>query len=139
MTRILAPYGVHTKDLKNHLINIGFIQKKDNTKIDNFFNFLNYSIDQKKESIILEEKLDIVYKYYNYGNEFDSNMCTKDGLQNQIDCSKNCLIDPFDNGQFNYDNISDIEEEKLKEHDENDDYDDYWDYCDEYSYRRYYF
>ena len=137
MKRILAPYGVNPKNLNQHLIDIGFIpQKKDIIEIKNELLFVYYNII-KKERENLEEELDIIYKYYNYGDEYDKNKIIKEDLQNKINYSTDCLIYPFDDGIIDYDAISEgyVEDDNSFEY-SIDEFDDYGDYYDDYSHRR---
>ena len=137
MRRILAPYGVNPKDLKQHLINIGFTPNKDKGIAGNDYYFLNNNIEQKKEMDILAESLDVVYKHYKYGDNFNGKKYSKDALQDKINYTKDCLVEPFDNGDINYDEISEGENNENVENDEHDENEEYWDYYDEYSHRRY--
>ena len=134
--RILAPYGIEPKKLKQHLINIGFTKTAlmiENNDLD--FSFINYKIEEE-EFIMTQENLE---DSINYNEEqFDITQWSKDGLQLQIDYPyKMCLIEPFDNGLTNYDEICEDIDEKQQDNDENDE--DYNDYYNEYSCRKNYY
>ena len=60
-------------------------------------------------------------------------------MQNTINYSSDCLIDPFDDCSINYDEISDgyLEDDSIINN-SIDEYDNYGDYYDDYAYRRKY-
>jgi hypothetical protein len=138
MKKILAPYGIKTKNLNQHLINIGFTPKKINVEKNDLL-FLYYSKNNIKENELLEEYLDVVYSYCDYGNadEYDHDKYIKEDLQNKINYGKNCLIDPFDDGLVNYDDLG-VKEDDIDNtnKEDNDDYNDYYDYVENYTYNK---
>ena len=162
MSRILSPYGVKPIELKKHLNNIGFDPQKITIEKNNDFLFVDYNII-KKENKILEENLCETYNNYkcdhykcdhyncNYHNcsdydynhydcdEYNKDNILKEDLQNKINYSTNCLIDPFDNGDINYDEINDdyLEDDNNSNYN-TDEYEEYGDYYDDYAYRRKY-
>ena len=107
------------------MILVLYRKKKDIIEIKNELLFVDYNII-KKEREKLEEELDIIYKYYNYGDEYDKNKIIKEDLQNKINYSTDCLIYPFDDGIIDYDAISEgyVEDDNSFEYsiDEFDDY-----------------
>jgi hypothetical protein len=127
--RILSPYGIEPKKLKQHLIDIGFTKKTlmvENDELD--FSFINYKIEE--EFIMTQQNIE---DSVNYNEEqFDITQWNKDGLQIQIDYPyKMCLIEPFDDGLINYDDIFEDIDEKQQDSDENDE--DCNDYYNDYS------
>jgi hypothetical protein len=132
--RILAPYGIGPKKLKQHLIDIGFT-KTDKKKEDTYFSIVNYKIEEEK-IIMTPQNIEDLYNYDD--DDFNTKLWKKDGLQLQIDYPyKMCLIQPFDNGLINYDEIFEEIDEKQQDNEENDE--DYNDYYNEYSCRKNYY
>ena len=132
--RILSPYGIEPKKLKQHLIDIGFtktISIIENNELD--FSFINYKIEQEEIIMTAENFEDSI----NFNEEeFDTIQMVKDGLQIQIDYPyKECLIDPFDDGVINYDYICEEFEESRQYNNEESD-EDCYEYYNDYSYRK---
>ena len=96
----------------------------ENNDLD--FSFINYKIEEE-EFIMTPENLE---DSINYNEEqFDITQWSKDGLQLQIDYPyKMCLIEPFDDGLINYDEICEDIDEKQQD-----------DYYNDYSYRKNYY
>ena len=137
---------------------------KNTNEINIDFLFFDYN-KIKKESKILDESLSENYKcekykcynykcnhynckyhncnYYNYDHyncdDYNYNNILKEDLQNKINYSSDCLIEPFDDGFIDYDAISEgyIEDDNSFDYniDENDENGDYY---DDYAYRKKY-
>jgi len=135
--RILAPYGIEPKKLKQHLIDIGFTKTNvilENSELD--FSFVNYKKEEEKFIMTPQD----FENYYNYDDvDFDTTQWAKFGLQIQIDYPyRLCLICPFDDGDINYDEICEDNEENQQYNNEESD-DDNDDYINDFSYRKKYY
>ena len=132
--RVLSPYGIEPKKLKQHLIDIGFTKtniKKEEIELD--ISFINYKIKEEK-IIMTPQNIEDLYNYDN--DDFNTKLWPKYGLQVQIDYPYSmCLIDPFDDGNINYDEIcKEIDEKKQYNNEESDE--EYNDNYNDYSYRK---
>lgn len=147
MSRILSPYGIDQKELKQHLINIGFIGKKYDDSYKNDFTLFNYNFRYNKKYETFEGKIYEIVEDHNYetstetfydesyysDDQYNFVKYRKEDLEDKIYYSKNCLIDPYDNGSVYDDNMDIIDDGETINDNENDD-DGYYD--NDYDYRK---
>ena len=143
MKKILSPYGIDPKELKQHLINIGF----NNKKYNNDFELLNYISPYNKKYEMIEgtvyeilEEVDyelLEQQFYDMNNYFDEYYdfvkYRKEDFEDEIYYSKDCLIDPYDNDSI-YDTDMDMIDENITNNDNENDDDNYYD--NDYDYRK---